>query len=125
MTFHIDWDQGAIKQILRDQPIENYMLEIGHSIASAIEDDSRDHRTGDNSPRHIKGKKAINPGHGYSHYQDSVEVFLGMDAGMAAVYVIGTRHSMTQEYGWRDYHTGLKHEGRFYMTLALLDHEVK
>jgi hypothetical protein len=126
LTIHIEWDEGAIKQILRDEPIQRHMLAIGDSIAGSIEGDSRDHRTGDNTPRHIKKtNKAIHPGRGYEHYQDAVEVVLGMDNGMSAVYVFGTRHSMTQEYGWTNWVTGVSYPGRYYMTLALLEHEVR
>jgi hypothetical protein len=126
LTLTIDWDEGAIKQILRDGAIETYMLGIGDSIASSIERDSGDHRSGDNSPRHVKGTaKALHPGRGYEHYQDAIEVVRGMDKGMSAVYVFGTRHSMTQEYGWTNWVTGISYPGRYYMTLALLEHEVK
>lgn len=126
MTMKINWDEGALKQILRERPVSNYMVDIGNSIADAIERDSGDHRSGDNTPRHIKRKyaRAINPGHGYSHYQDAVDVHLGMDKGMSAVYVIASRHVMTQEYGWTNWVTGAHYPGRYYITLALIDHEV-
>lgn len=126
MTLVINWNEAAIELILEDVPISNYMLDIGNSIADSIERDAGDHRTGDNHPRHIKRKyaKAINPGRGYSHYQDAVDVHLGMAKRMAAVYVIASRHVMTQEYGWHNWITGTSYPGRYYMTLSLMEHRV-
>lgn len=111
-------DHQALKAICRNRPLADALQRVGRSIATDAGDMAA--RTGDNRPRHIH-PGSLNAGAGYRHYDEEIEVFRGMDRGMAATYVLATRHALWLEFGWTD-PAGRRHPGRKYLTRALLLH---
>lgn len=116
----IDIDMAAVKAICRGKNMGDALQRVGKSIALDAKDQAA--RSAGNTPRHIH-PWSLNAGLGYGHYDRAIEVHRGMDGGMAASYVMATRHAIWLEFGWtpvdRNGNRGEHQPARFYLTNAL------